>query len=107
MGAIENINKLLGVAGSNPATLNSVNGISVEDKPINAAARSIISSAANIQISVYRTYRGINSDLYSDFLFFPWIGEIIGDHVVGYRGEVGVGVQDHVVMGGGQGVAFV
>lgn len=49
MGAIENINKLLGVAGSNPATLNSVNGISVDDKPINAAARSIISSAANIQ----------------------------------------------------------
>ena len=49
MGAIENINKLLGVAGSNPATLNSVNGISIDDKPINAAARSIISSAANIQ----------------------------------------------------------
>ena len=49
MGAIENINKLLGVAGSNPATLNSVNGISVDDKPINAAARSIISSAANVQ----------------------------------------------------------
>ena len=49
MGAIDNINKLLGVAGSSPATLNSVNGISIEDKPINAAARSIISSAANIQ----------------------------------------------------------
>ena len=48
MGAIDNINKLLGVAGEKPVTLNPVNGISIDDKPINAAARSIISSAANI-----------------------------------------------------------
>ena len=52
MGAIDNINKFLGVAGEKPVTLNSVNGISIEDKPINAAARSIISSAANIQTPI-------------------------------------------------------
>ena len=49
MGAIDNINKILGVAGEKPVTLNSVNGISIDNKPINAAAKSIISSAANIQ----------------------------------------------------------